>query len=82
MKPKPLRSERLCRFCLANKKSSIENEHHFIFECPLYENLRTPLFDCLPPMASSLNKGDLFFYIFNAEGLIIHKLAIFCKEAF
>jgi hypothetical protein len=33
-------------------------------------------------MASSLNKGDLFFYIFNAEGLIIHKLATFCKEAF
>jgi hypothetical protein len=30
-------------------------------------------------MASSLNKGDLFFYIFNVEGLILHKLTTFCN---
>jgi hypothetical protein len=32
-------------------------------------------------VASSLNKGDLFFYICNAEGPILHKLATFCSEA-
>jgi hypothetical protein len=33
-------------------------------------------------MASSLNKDDLLFYISNAEGLILQKLATFCREAF
>jgi hypothetical protein len=42
-------------------------EHHYLTVCP----------PCLPP-----NKGDRLFYVFNAEGLILHKLATFCEEAF
>jgi hypothetical protein len=34
---KPPRHERLCLLCASD---SVEDEHHFVFECPLYESLR------------------------------------------
>jgi hypothetical protein len=35
------RNERICMFCVNNNIRVIEDEYHFIFICPLYQQLRS-----------------------------------------
>ena len=41
-KPKIDINKRYCQFC---KNDMVENEYHFIFECTLYKDYRTELFN-------------------------------------
>ena len=36
--------DRNCAFCI----SEIQNEHHFLFKCPMYADLRRTLYQILP----------------------------------
>ena len=48
-KPKTPECERVCLICNAGK---IENEYHFVFECPLYSYERELLYDKLSELST------------------------------
>ena len=35
-----VRNERFCKYCLSNNSRLVEDEYHFLIECPLYRDLR------------------------------------------
>ena len=60
------RHERICLYCNTN---CIENEMHFLLECPIYNNLRRDITDYIKkyPSLDSLNINDLFSWIMINE---------------
>ena len=56
--------DRLCRFCSQN---SIENEEHFIFECDLYNRIRSNMFNDIISTIDFQNYStkDKFCFLFN-----------------
>ena len=58
--PSTPREERVCSECA----TSVEDEHHVVFQCPLYRNIRTRHRDLLlrlktiPELLNPMNVGD------------------------
>ena len=50
---------RVCVFC-ENNDNEVENEDHFIFRCPAYDNLRNTLFETIekPQNFNLMTLGD------------------------
>lgn len=82
LNPKPPRDERFCPYCQSVNDSLIEDELHFLFDCPLYADLRIPLMAALPPNLLTSSKRDQYFYLVNSEGRTINELAKYCQEGF
>ena len=74
------REERLCAFCKAKQKPSVEDEMHVLIHCPRYAFLRKDLYDCiyhLCPNFKDLNDDHKFNYLLNSDGPVVKVLARF-----
>ena len=82
--PKLPRSERLCSSCLKSGSSAVEDELHFLFDCPIYADLRVNLLSSIPTqlLDQSVPKINLYFYLVNSEGKTIINLSTFCEDGF
>ena len=70
--------ERLCTFCKANQKPSVEDEMHVLIHCPRYAFLRKDLYDCIDnfcPNFKDLHDDHKFNYLLNSDGPIVKVLA-------
>ena len=48
--------ERLCKICNSNQ---IEDEKHFLCQCIIYDNIRTPLFDEIQEKNKNFKNSDI-----------------------
>ena len=78
-----IRSERKCTNC---SKGDIEDEKHFIVECPLYENIGVNFFDKvidLCPNFRYMDTSSKFVWLFtNEHEQVLKKLGSFIEECF
>jgi hypothetical protein len=78
-----IRSEKKCTNC---SKGDIEDEKHFIVDCPLYENIRVKFFDKvidLCPNFSYMDTSSKFVWLFtNEHEQVLIKLGSFIEECF
>ena len=71
-------NERLCQLCECN---AVEDEYHFVMNCPFYENLRSELkqsfdsFTCL----FNCDHDDIFLTLMSANNGDHEFVKIFCK---
>ena len=71
-------NERLCQLCECN---TVEDEYHFVMNCPFYENLRSELkqsfdsFTCL----FNCDHDDIFLTLMSANNGDHEFVKIFCK---
>lgn len=66
------RSKRLCLFCSPNSTNAIEDEKHFIMECPLYHRERTLFFNTVNRYCNNfmnLTDESKYFWLFTNEHL-------------
>ena len=72
-----LEEKRLCSLC---DLQDIENEYHFMFYCPLYDDLRVPLFEAMQrqPDLFWLDDGEKLEWLFRLE---VFKTATFISNA-
>ena len=77
------RCERLCQHCSHNL---IENELHFVLECPLYNSPRLEFLDNLFqkfPNLRNINLENLFIWIMSNEDLDFNAVfSLFLDKAF
>ena len=71
--------QRICDIC----KASVEDELHFIFQCPVYENLRTDLFNHVSQLYDITNMEETeMLRIFMCEDKVVNKFANFIRNCF
>ena len=76
------------RLCLCCNSQHVEDEFHFIMECPVYENLRSILFQDIEIVNVSFyhilsDVERAFVYLMSsAHRDIINALGVFVWEAF
>ena len=83
MRPRLERSDRKCFLC----KDKIENEIHFLTECPLYNNERKILFNSCrrtcPNFDYLVTNEQIFCFVMTSEEpIVIRNLAKFIFQAF
>ena len=64
---------RTCPFCSVNNDNVIESEYHALFECNLYNDLRSELLNKVvisAPNFNEMNLNDKFKFIFTDNSLI------------
>ena len=69
--------DRLCPYCKTLGNNHVEDEHHFIFDCPLYHNIRETYQSCYTNIPRNL------FSLFSSEcGAMLAPLihSCFCKR--
>ena len=80
-KPKVPLHQRICKYC-----NVLEDEKHFLLQCPLYADLRNLLFIHIErryPNFSSMTLDDKFIYILqNQDSQILTWLGKFLYRAF
>lgn len=76
--------ERLCKLCITQK---IEDEYHFLIDCPIYNNSRKICYQKISELCSNFNNmsdKSKFYYLFTNEDLsiinIFGKCIIECLE--
>jgi hypothetical protein len=76
--------ERLCKLCIAQ---TIEDEYHFLIDCPIYNNSRKICYQKISELCSNFNNmsdKSKFYYLFTHEDLsiinIFGKCIIECLE--
>ena len=82
LKPKLERDNRKCPYCV----ECVEDECHFIIQCPLYNNNRNELLtevmnDCIN-FNIMTNKQKFIFIMTNEKSNIMQKLAKFVYTSF
>ncbi len=79
--PTPV-GERCCKHCRNSQSNKIEDEVHFISECPLYRQLRTEMLRSCPDWYRDLSHQDLFCTLFTSTNNdILNQLGIFVCRA-
>ena len=77
------REERVCLYCNLSK---VEDESHFLLECPLYNHERSFFFNEIGSICEfflSLNNHDKFYWILNNEDYkILSIFSTFLKTCF
>ena len=77
------KEEKVCRYCNLSK---VEDESHFLLECPLYNHERSNLFNEIRSICEfflSLNNHDKFYWILNNENYkILSIFSTFLKTCF
>ena len=66
------RTERKCRYCLTKNVNAIEDEMHFIVDCPLYDTERKLFFNKVNDFCSNfknLSNNAKYFWLFTNENL-------------
>ena len=61
--------ERLCKLCITLK---IEDEYHFLIDCPIYNNSRKICYQKISELCSNFNNMSdktKFYYLFTKEDL-------------
>ena len=61
--------ERLCKLCIALK---IEDEYHFLIDCPIYNNSRKICYQKISELCSNFNNMSdktKFYYLFTKEDI-------------
>lgn len=77
-RPKIPPDERFCKHC----KVSVENEIHFVTECPLYNQLRLEMIRECPPEFQNLTGENMFKTFFTCQNAtVIHQLGIYICRA-
>ncbi len=75
-------SERFCNVC---KSGVIEDEEHFLLECPIYKDLRNRMMVNVKgvfPGANDLDKGELFIWLMASRNYTVYaNLAYFVQKA-
>ncbi|MCG8429760.1 MAG: hypothetical protein MJA29_01100, partial [Candidatus Omnitrophica bacterium] len=82
-KPIVPRENRFCDFCLVNNKNCVQDEVHFLLECPKFEKERHVFIEktfSSYPSTKLLSKPDLFTYLMSSEGEIIDYISKFCAN--
>ena len=79
-----IRPERKCTNC---SKGDIEDEKHFIVDCPLYENSRVKcvdkVIDSVSPNFRCMDTSSKFVWLFtNEHEQVLKKLGTFIEECF
>ena len=82
-KPPLARSDRLCPFC----QGEIENESHFVINCPLYEQDRGNLLELVRRHSSNFDQiptdfQKFIFILSNEDPTILRGLSLFVYNAF
>ena len=72
MKPKIPQNKRTCKLCFSLEAQKIENEEHFLFECPWrkyigYRQTFTKEILQLVPLYELMNSKQKFIYLVNNE---------------
>ena len=83
MRPRLERNDRKCFMC----KDKIENEMHFVIECPLYQNERAILFqscreNCINFDLLTTNEQKFCFIMTNECICVIRSLGKFVFQSF
>ena len=63
--------ERLCKLCITQ---TIEDEYHFLIDCPIYDNSRKICYQKISELCSNFNNmsdKSKFYYLFTNEDLSI-----------
>ena len=72
--------ERLCKLCITLK---IEDEYHFLIDCPIYNNSRKICYQKISELCSNFNNmldKSKFYYLFTNEDLSIINIFGNCIE--
>jgi hypothetical protein len=81
-KPFTPRANRTCPLC---NDGSLEDEVHFLLDCPSYEPLRRScILDprIIPECFNQLNPDQQTVFLMSSEGSLIKHIALFCSRAF
>ena len=79
-KPKIAKEERKCTYC---NLDDVEDEKHFLLQCPLYNKERLSLFSSLVLNVSAMSQGDVFVYLLSSkEPTTVKALGTFLHNAF
>jgi hypothetical protein len=73
------RNDRLCKYCTNINKHHVEDEYHFIMECPLYREVRT---EFLSDIVNVVNIHRFSEIMSSCKQSIIRKLAVYTYHAF
>ena len=76
------RELRICQYC---DLDMIEDERHFLMECPKHNEYRNELFDTISKMCkvfNSMSSDNKFKYLLTSGGTICKLVAKFCFRAF
>ena len=78
--------EREERVCLYGNLSNVEDESHFLLECPLYNHKRSTFFNEIGSICEiflSLNNHDKFYWVLdNEDYTILFIFSTFLKTCF
>lgn len=81
-KPKPIPAEN--RFCLKCKNNDVEDEFHFLLQCPAYSDLRRELFNALKQHVpiSGYCSQSLFSNIFQSSIPLLRHVGKYLLKAY
>ena len=79
-KPKMAKEERKCRYC---NLDDVEDEEHFILQCPLYNEERLSLLNSVVLNVSAMSQRDVFVDLLSSkEPKTVKALGTFLHNAF
>ena len=77
------RGERICKYCSLDR---VEDEIHFLFECPLYSASRIDFLQFInnkyPNIQMLNNQHKLIWLMINEDRDILHRLIEFIKNSY
>ena len=85
-KNKTPRDKRYCIFCQSSGIHIVEDEKHFVMECPLFSEKRKTMLNTIYdkfPSTKSLNNNDMFIWLMSQEdSKSIQTFANYLRQAF
>ena len=80
------RAERICEYCKTLGIHVLEDEAHFLIECPLFSSEREPILNKIKekfPSTRLLKKNNFFIFLMSQEDLdSLIEIANFCRKSF
>ena len=73
------RQDRLCKYCIQLNKNHVEDEFHFVMNCPLYRELRSTY------LMEISNNVDLHLYrsiMSTTQEALVKRLSVFSFHSF
>ncbi len=77
LRPKPPREQRICRHC---SMQAVEDEQHFLFDCPFYSIIRGQHFSVLGPNYQQRDLRHFFEQNSHQLGFVAHHIHL-CFQA-
>ena len=73
------RQERLCKYCINNNVSVVEDEYHFVLVCPLYKEIRSSILKYDVQFPTIMHYVNLMS---NVNEVTVQNLACYVYNAF